>query len=85
MLSLLTECTVLMLRVIHGLFWEQRITYDEFVNCTEVKIKFLLENLDSISTEVEKKNARDIINKCTSLISKDNDMSVFCLTTDIIQ
>jgi len=85
MLSLLTECTILMLRVIHDMFWEQRITYTEFVSCTELKIKFLSDNLDNISTEAEKKKACDILDKCKSLISKSNEMNAFCSSTDILQ
>jgi len=88
MLSLLTECTVLMLRVIHEMYREQRITYEEFRNFTKVKIQFLLENLNSISTEAERRKATDIINKCTSLISQNNTehmMNVICFNSDILQ
>lgn len=88
MLSLLIECTILMLKVIHDMYWRQRITYDEFINYTEAKIQFLLENMDSISTEIERRNASDIINKCTSLKSQNNGqqlLNVFSFNTDNIQ
>lgn len=89
MLTLLTECTILMLRVIYDMYWEQRITYDDFLNFTEVKIQFLLENMKSISSEVDRRNASDIINKCISLMSQSNSQhmmnNIFCFNTDIIQ
>ncbi len=72
MLTLLTECTVLMLKVIHEMYWKQRITYDEFLSYSEVKIKFLLENIDNITSEAERRTACDIIDKCTSLITQKN-------------
>lgn len=88
MLSLLTECTILMLRVVHEMYWKKRITYDEFLEFTKIKIQFLLENMDHISTEAERENANDIINKCTTLISQDTThqmMNVYYPGTDILQ
>lgn len=72
MLSELTECTVLMLKVIHDLYRKQRITYDEFLNYTEAKLQFLSENIDCIASEHDRKQATDIIHLCSSLISEDN-------------
>ena len=88
MLSLLIECTILMLKVIHDMYWRQRITYDEFINYTEAKIQFLLENMDSISTEIERRNASDIINKCILLKEQNNGqqlLNVFSFNADNIQ
>lgn len=88
MLSLLTECTILMLKVIHEMYWKKRITYDEFLEFSKVKIQFLMENIDNLSTEADRRNASDIISKCTSLISQNNGtyvMNVYCLNTDILQ
>jgi len=83
MLSLLTECTILMLIVIHDMFKEKRITYEEFLNCTEVKMRFLADNLDNISAEDDKKKASDILEKCKMLIADSNDISTF-FSTDIL-
>lgn len=83
MLSLLTECTILMLIVIHDMFKEKRITYEEFLNCTEVKMRFLADNLDNISAEDDKKKACDILEKCKMLIANSNDISVF-FSTDVL-
>lgn len=88
MLSLLTECTILMLKVIHEMFREQQITYDEFLKLTEVKIQFLSENMDNILNDVERKNAGSILNKCTSLISRSSShhmTDVYCFNSDIVQ
>lgn len=88
MLSLLTECTILMLRVIHEMYREQRITYDEFIELTEVKIQFLLKNMDNISNDVERRSANDIMSKCTSLKSRSSShqtTDICCFNTDIIQ
>lgn len=84
MLSLLTECTILMLRVIHDMFNEQRITYEEFLSCTEVKIKFLIDNLDNIPSEDDRKKAHDILEKCKMLISDSNNISAFFTGTDVL-
>ena len=89
MLSLLTECTILMLKVVYDMYWKHMITYDDFLSFTEVKIQFLLENMSSISSEADRRNASDIINKCTSLMSQSNDPhminNIFYFNTDIIQ
>jgi hypothetical protein len=89
MLTELAECTVLMLKVIHEMYSKQRITYEDFLDFTEVKIQFLLENMKSISSEVDRRNASDIINKCISLMSQSNSQhmmnNIFCFNTDIIQ
>lgn len=88
MLSLLIECSVLMLRVIYDMYLRQRITYEEFLNYTEVKIQFLLENMSSISTEIEREKASDIINKCTSAKTQKHSqhkINALCLSTDMLQ
>lgn len=88
MLSLLTECSVLMLKVICDMYWKQKITYDEFLRHTEVKIQFLLENMNNIASEADRVMTCDIINKYTSIISQSNSptmLNVFCCNTDIIQ
>jgi hypothetical protein len=69
MLSELAECTVLMLKVIHEMYSKQRITYEEFLNYSENKLKFLKENIKYISSETERRNADDIIYKFNSLLS----------------
>ncbi|MFY9568395.1 MAG: hypothetical protein WAP56_04410 [Acetivibrionales bacterium] len=69
MLSELTECTLLMLKVIHGMYSTQRITYEEFVTHTEKKLQFLSENVSHFTSEAERKNAYDIICKCSSILS----------------
>lgn len=70
MLSELAECTVLMLKVIHEMYRTQKITYDEFLDYTRMKIQFLSENLENIPYDTDRKKAIDIIIKCTSLISQ---------------
>ncbi|MGI6669511.1 MAG: hypothetical protein ACOX4M_09150 [Acetivibrionales bacterium] len=72
MLSELTECAVLMLKVIHEMYKKQRITYEEFVNFTELKIRFLASNIDCIPSEAIRRDANDIICKCNSLIEGNN-------------
>lgn len=75
MLSLLTECTVLMLKAICEMYNVHRITYNEFISFTENKLQFLLENINSFSTEIERCNALDTLDKCNSIIS-ENDSRV---------
>jgi len=70
MLSELTECTILMLKVIHDMYLSRRISLEEFIKYTELKIQFLSENIDKFSSEADKEKAYDIINKCNSLIMK---------------
>lgn len=84
MLSLLIECTILMLKIIYIMYVKQKMTYAQYVSCTEIKIKFLMDNLDSFSTEYERRNAMEILDKCTSLLSV-NELSMFRLSTDVIQ
>lgn len=84
MLSLLTECTILMLKVIHDMFREKRITYEEFLDCTEVKMQFLSDNLDNIPAEDDKKKACDILEKCKTLIADNNDMNMFFPNTGVL-
>ncbi len=73
MLSELTECTMLMLKVIHEMYSTQRITFQEFMDHTEKKLQFLNENIGSISSETERENASKILFKCTALLSEHND------------
>ncbi len=73
MLSELTECTILMLKVIHEMYNSQRITYEEFVSHAEKKLKFLSENIQHSSNEAERRNAFDIIYKCNAVMSGDQD------------
>lgn len=77
MLSELTECAVLMLKVIHEMYRKQRITYEEFLSFTEIKIRFLASNIDCIPSETKRRDANDIISKCYSLIEENNDRMVF--------
>lgn len=70
MLSELTECTILMLKVIHEMYSTQRITYEEFVAHTKKKLEFLSENMQHFSDETERRNAYDIIYKCSSAMSE---------------
>lgn len=72
MLPELTECTVLMLKVIHDMYRKQALTYEEFLSFTEKKIQFLSDNINFITSEIERKNADDIIHKCNSLMSKSS-------------
>ena len=69
MLSELAECTVLMLKVIHEMYSKQRITYEEFINYSETKLRFLKEHIEYISSETERRNAYDILFKFDSLLS----------------
>lgn len=70
MLSELAECTMVMLKVIHEMYSTQRITYKEFVDHTEKKLQFLYENIENFPSEAERKNAFDIIHKCTSVLTQ---------------
>lgn len=71
MLLELTECTVLMLKVIHDMYLRQKISFNEFLCYTETKLQFLSENINQFSSDADKEKAYDIIQKCTSLISED--------------
>ncbi len=71
MLFELTECTVLMLKVIHDMYLRQKISFNEFLSYTKAKIQFLSDNICFIDSEADKKKAYDIIHKCNSLISKE--------------
>jgi hypothetical protein len=77
MLALLTECTVLMLKVICEMYSMQRITYNEFISFTEKKMQFLLENLNNFATESERNNALDILGRCESLITQNDSGILF--------
>jgi len=68
MLSELTECTIVMLKVIHKLYIAQRITYEEFVSHTAKKLQFLAENLHYFTNEAERRNICDIIHECSSVM-----------------
>ena len=88
MLSLLIECTVLMLKVVYEMYCKQRITYDEFKRFSEVKIQFLVENIDNIPVDENNCHTRDMINQCILLISQRNDYhlsEVYSFSSDIIQ
>lgn len=71
MLFELTECTVLMLKVIHDMYQRQKISLNEFLCYTETKIQFLTENINQFSSDADKEKAYDIIHKCNSLKSKN--------------
>jgi hypothetical protein len=73
MLSELAECTLLMLRVIHEMYSTQRITYEEFVTHTRKKLQFLSENVAQFTSEAERENAYDIIYKCSSILSENDE------------
>lgn len=88
MLSLIIRSTILILSALCEMYSEQRITYREFIKLTEVKINFLIENLDKVSADDERKSANDVIKKCKSLISKSNERmatDVYCFSSDILQ
>jgi restriction endonuclease len=70
MLSELAECTMLMLNVIHEMYRTRRITYKEFLDHTNKKLQFLYENIENISSESERKNASEILSKCTAVLSE---------------
>ncbi len=70
MLSRLTECTLLMLKVIHEMYSTQRITYKEFVDHSEKKLQFLNENIGLFTSEDERKIASDLLYKCNSVLSQ---------------
>ncbi len=72
MLSELTECTILMLKVIHEMYSTNRITYEEFVDHTRKKLEFLSDNIQHFSDEAKKRNACDIMNKCSSVMSGES-------------
>jgi hypothetical protein len=76
MLSELTECAVLMLKVIHEMYRKQRITYEEFLSFTDIKMRFLASNIDCIPSEAKRRDANDIICKCNSLIEQNNNRIV---------
>lgn len=77
MLALLTECTILMLKLICEMYSFQRITYNEFISFAENKMQFLLENLNNFATEAERNSALDILNRCESLISQNDNRLMF--------
>ncbi len=77
MLFELTECTVLMLKVIYDMYLGQKISFNEFHSFTETKLQFLSENIGLIDSEADKEKAYDIIHKCNSLISEECTNMVF--------
>jgi hypothetical protein len=77
MLTELAECTVLMLKVIHEMYSKQRITYEEFIDYSETKLKFLKENIDYISSEIERRNVVDIIYEFNSLLPENAQKLVY--------
>jgi hypothetical protein len=80
MLFELTECTVLMLKVIHDMYLRQKISFNEFLSYTETKLRFLSENISFIDSEADKEKAYDIIRKCNSLISSEE-----CINLNYLQ
>lgn len=70
MLSELTECTILMLKIIHDMYLSRKISFEEFLSYTKVKIQFLSENINKFASESDKEKAYEIINKCNSLIMR---------------
>jgi hypothetical protein len=87
MLSLLTECTIQMIQIIHDLYREHRITYDEFYNLTKIKIDFLTDNLHNLSS-VERQTVDEIISQCKVSLRQDGGASMknsFCSCIDILQ
>ena len=69
MLSRLTECSVLILRIILDLYLKQKITRDELLMMSEAKVKFLTKNIDKITSEKDKKRAVDIIEQIKTIAS----------------
>ncbi len=65
----LAECTMLMLKVIQEMYNTQKISYKEFIDYTEMKLQFLSENIENISSETDKRVAFDIIYKCNMIMS----------------
>ncbi len=64
----LVECTMLMLSVIQDMYKQQKITFGEFLSYTEMKISFLSENIENISSEDDKRKSERIISECASTI-----------------
>jgi hypothetical protein len=76
MLSLLAECTILTLSILCELYWKQKITNNEFRSLTEIKIMFLSDMINQLDSETETQNIKDIIGKCTSILSESGDAQV---------
>lgn len=64
----LTECTIMMLSVINSMYRLKKITFDEFLSYTDMKLTFLSNNIDCISSEDDKIKANEILSECTSII-----------------
>lgn len=64
----LAECTFLMLSVIRNMYKQEKITIDEFLNYTEMKMSFLSQNIESISSENDKIKANRMLCECASII-----------------
>ncbi len=71
MLSRLTDCSILMLRMILDLYLTQKITRDELLKLSETKVNFLTNNIDKIQSEKEKMRAVDILEQIKSFMSQD--------------
>jgi len=61
----MVECDVLVLKILYEMFQAQRITLQEFIEHTKVKIVFLKENIGNIITDGERNAVVDIIEKCS--------------------
>ena len=72
MLSLLTECTINMLKIIHEMYREQRITYEEFYDLTKVKVKYLFDRINIIPYK-DRITVNEILSLCTNLIEKNEN------------
>lgn len=72
MLCKLLECTVQMLNLLYESYQTQRITYNQFLDNTELKVKFLEENIEFIEFKEEKYAAQDILEKCCSIYAYKN-------------
>jgi hypothetical protein len=68
MIAGLIECTMLILSVINDMYKQQKITFDEFLSYTNLKIPFLSENIECISSEEDRIKANLILSECTSII-----------------
>jgi hypothetical protein len=87
MLSLLTECTVQMLKIIHEMYREQRITYEEFNDLTKVKIKFLSDNINTVSY-LDRITVNEILDLCTDLLNQNRNKHVvnaYCASVGMLQ
>lgn len=81
MLSLLVECNIVLLKILYEMFQTQRITRQEFLENSKLKIGFLMDNIGKIKSDAERSEAEEVLLMCSSVNSDIVSDCTFCLST----